>query len=518
MRLSHRRTAKRTVARCAALVLASTPALLASVAAAQEDHDQDAARQTGLWLEPRVSLLHTVTSNVRLDATDISDHVTQVVPGFRLVSNTARIKGFVDYSLYGTHYVRDSTSEHVWHNLNASAVVEAVEQRFFVDLAGVVALQPISAFGTPVASSSANPNTSQTSSFRVSPYFRGNLGGDVDYEARYSVQDTRTAAAKRSDVTKQDWILHLGERAAGKTLGWSVEANHQTIDFSLGRNIDTTALRTRLSYATSPRLLFSGVAGAENTNHISPTRKSHAIWGAGIIWRPYERSQVALERESRYFGEAHNVTLEHRTRRTVWRYTDWRGISNGFSAHSASLGNIFELLDGYYTRFEKDPVRRTQLVFTELERLGIPSNTQAFQDFLSSSSTVRRLQQLSLALLGQRSTVTLAFSRSEDRLLDSTLRLGDDFDTNTQIRQRGWSLLLAHRLTQNASVHASLGEQRSMGTVPGLETRVRALVLGWNTLLTRRTSGGIQIRRVISDGASNRFNESAIVGIITHRF
>lgn len=537
MNLPHRRAASISIVRCASLVLATAPVFLpGTVTAQQEDAQavqrqplpgtvpaqqedaQAAPRQPSLWLEPRVSVQHTVTSNARLDATNISDQVTEVIPGFRLVSNMARIKGFVDYSLHGAYYARDSGFNHIWHNLNARAVVEAIEQRAFIELAGVVASQPISAFGAPVNGSPANPNNSQTSSFRLSPYLRGNIGATVDYEARYSVQDTRTNADNRADVMTQDWLLRLGSRKSGQIVGWSVDASHQTADFSLGRSIETATLRARVSYAVSPHLILAGIGGAESTNQISPTRESHRITGVGAIWQPSERTRLSFERESRYFGEAHNVALEHRTGRTVWRYTDTRGISNGLGAQSASLGSLFDLLDGFYTRFEPDPIRRTQLVLAEIERLGSTANVQVLQDFLRSSSTLQRLQQLSLALLGQRSMVTLAVSRSDNRLIGDTLQLGDDFDTNNRIRQRGWNLLLAHRLTPNSSIHANFGEQRAIGTVPGLETRVRSIVLGWNVLLARRTSGGIQIRRVLSDGQASPFSESAIVGIITHRF
>ena len=182
------------------------------------------------------------------------------------------------------------------------------------------------------------------------------------------------------------------------------------------------------------------------------------------------------------------------------------------------MGSLFDLLDSFYARTEPNAIRRTQLVMAEIERRGLPADMQVFQDFLTSSSTLQRLQELSVALLGQRSTFTLAVLRSDTRLLDGTLQLGDDFDTNTRIRQRGWRLMVGHRLTPNASINASFGEMRSVGSIPGLETRVRPLILGWDTLVARRTNVGVQLRRVLSDGSVTRYDESAIMGFITHRF
>lgn len=519
MKLLYRRVASLPMKFCAILVLAAVQALVPHTAAAQPSESSAETRQPGLWIEPRISLQHTVTNNVRLDATHVSDQVTEVSPGLRLVSNTAHIKGFFDYSLSGIHYARGAGFDHVRHNLNANAVIEAIEQRAFIDLAGVVASQPISAFGAPVGGSPANPNAAQSSSFRISPYLRGSFGSVADYEARYSVQDTRTDTEIRSGILTQDWLLRLGNRRSGQLLGWSVDASQQTVDYSLVRSIDTATLRTNLIYAVTSQLALSGVAGVESTNQLSLARKSSSIVGVGVVWQPSERTRLSLDRERRYFGGAYNVALEHRTGRTVWRYTDSKGISTGQNAQSASLGSLFDLLNGVYARQEADPVRRTQLVLAEIERLGLPANLQVFPDFLRSSSTLQRMQQLSLALLGQRSMVTLAATRSDNQRLDTIARsLGDDFDTNSRIRQRGWSLWLAHRLTPNSSIDANWLELQSIGTVPGLETRVRSLSFGLTTLLAPRTSGGLQVRRIVSDGLASPYSESAVVGTITHRF
>ena len=504
--------------RFAALVLAAAPAFMHGTVNAQPDDTQAEPRKRSLWLEPRITVQETLTSNARLDARNISDQITEVSPGFRLVSNTAHLRGFVDYSLRSIHYAQEASANQLLHSLNASMLVEAVEQRVFIDVAGVIASQPISVFGPPVNDSPANPNASQTSSYRLSPYLRGRLGTVADYEARYSVQDTRTDTVNRSGVTTQDWLLHLGSSRRGQMLGWAADASQQTNDFSLGRRIDTTTLRGSLSYAVTPQLALLVLGGAESTNQLSPTRESHSIAGFGVNWQPSERTRLSLSRERRYFGGAHNVALEHRTGRTVWRYTDVKGISNGLGTTSASLGSLFDLLDGFYVQQEPDPVLRTQLVLAEIARLGLPANLQVFPDFLRSSSTVRRVQQLSLALLGRRSAVTLAVVQTENRLLDGSLQLGDDFNANSRILQRGWNLSLAHRLTPNSSIVSGLSEQRSVGTAPGLETRVRSLTLGFNTLLTYRTSGGLQVRRVLSDGLAIPYRESAIIGTITHRF
>lgn len=506
----------------AMLLLAVVPGVFCvSVAAQIPPLSEDASepRQPSSWLEPRISVQHTATSNARRNDLQRSDQVTELAPGLRWVGNGAHIKGFFDYSLAATHYAHATQAQHLRHRLNANATVEAIDQFLFVDVSGVAAMQPRSVFDVPAGFSAADPDGVQTSSFRVSPYLRGHLGSMAAYEARYSVQDTRTDTANRSALLSQEALLYVNNQRGDQSLGWTLEGRQQVLDYPLGRRIETGSMRGGLVYAVTPQIVVSGKVGAESTNQLSPVRETSSILGVGVVWQPSPRTRLSLQRERRYFGSAHDMTLEHRTGRTVWRYSDRKGISSGQGSQAASLGPLFDLLDGFYTATETDPVRRTQLVMAEMEQLGLPEDFQVFPDFLQSASTVQRMQQLSLALLGRRSIVTLAATRSDNRRVEeSLLSLGDDFDVNPHIRRQGWSLVLAHRLTPHSSLSTSLAEQRSLGTSTGLQRRSRSLQVGWVTRVAPRTSLGLQARRLVSDGTARPYNESAVVATLTHRF
>lgn len=479
------------------------------------------------WLEPRVSVRHTITNNVRRDASQTSDQITEVSPGLRWVGNTARVQGFADYSLRGFHYARGGAASGIEHHLNARATIEALEQRVFVDVSGVATVQPISAFGAPVdgAPASANPNATQTTSFGLSPYVRGRLGSAAEYEARYSVQDTRADTARRSDVRVQDLRLRVGNPKNGHWLAWVLEAQQEQVDFSLGRSIDSAAVRARLSAAITPQWALLGVVGVESTNQLSLARESNRITGFGVVWRPSLRTRLSALSENRYFGQAHNVLLEHHSANTIWRYSDTKGVTQGLGAQSASQGSLFDVLYGFYAQVEPDPILRTQRVLSEIDRLGLSADGPLPPDFLRSASTLQRAQQLSLALLGRRSVVTLALMQTDSRRLDVQgalgLPSGDDFDSSSHIRQRGWAVLLAHRLTPQTSVQAGVMEQRTVGsggTALGQQARVRSVTAGLTTQLAPRTSAGVQFRRSVSDGRLSDYNESAVVFVVTHRF
>lgn len=75
---------------------------------------------------------------------------------------------------------------------------------------------------------------------------------------------------------------------------------------------------------------------------------------------------------------------------------------NGLGDQFGSPSPLYDLLDGFYMRTEPNAIRRMQLVQAEIERMGLPADMQVFQDFLTSSSKLQRLQNLSFAIAIQK--------------------------------------------------------------------------------------------------------------------
>jgi uncharacterized protein (PEP-CTERM system associated) len=503
-----------------ALALASGAALSLSVAAparAQDAGDSSGAQPT-LWVEPRVSAGVTLSSNGALSGTNPqSEQTLELSPGVRVVVNRPRVKGFLDYSLSGLYYAQKTSGDNLRHALNANARIDAWDNRAFVDLSGVVSDQSISALGA--SSSLADANRSETASFRFSPSLRGNVAGFADYEARYSLQTASTDTSDRSDLTTQDLTLNLASRRAGRPIGWSFNAALQEADYALGRRTQSDTLRAGIIYDATNQLSLSVFAGVESNDVITASRKSYSTTGLNLDWRPSPRTRVSAGVDDRYFGHGHNVLLEHRTGRTVWRYTDTRGASNNaLGAESVMLRSLGSLLQSVYASQGLDSIEIDRLVQAKLRELGLPANTEVYRSFLTSSATVQRVQQLSVALVGVRDVVTLSVSRGNTRRLDAAINLGDDFDTEATVRQQSWSLVYAHRLTPITSFSTSLSAQKSAGSTTGTQTSSKSFELGLTTSLGLRTSGSVQLRRTVSDGTSTNYGETAIAGLITHRF
>jgi uncharacterized protein (PEP-CTERM system associated) len=511
------RSSVAAAAALAVLLLATTahkPAQAQAVAAA--------GANPSLWIEPRISVGTTLSDNGNLSSTNPrSEQLLEVSPGVQLVANGPRVKGFVDYSLSGLYYAQGTSGNGLRQALNANGTINAWDNRAFVDVSGVIGNQSISAF-SPTSGALGDTNRTQTASFRLSPYLRGQLADAANYELRYSLETRNAQDNAQSDLTVQALSLALGSRPQGQRLGWSLNASSQNIDYAFGRNTSTNNLRAGLIFAITPQLRSTLFVGTESNDILTPSRKSYNTVGVDVDWRPSNRSRVFVGLEDRYFGNAHNIALEHRTARTVWRLTGTRGVNDSpLQAAQASLGSISSLLNSLYASTVPDPIQRAQLVSAELRRLGLPPDEQIFQSFLSSSATVQRAQTVSLALVGQRSVVTFSLTRNRSNRLQSLLSLGDSFDSSSRIDQQGWSVNLAHRLTPISSVNTSLTRQTSDGSGVGLTqtNRNTAFALGYTTLLAPRTSGSLQLRHTRYDNSAfNAFDETAIIGLLTHRF
>ncbi len=480
----------------------------------------EVAAGSGYLLQPRLSLTETITNNVFPASGNrpVSDQVTMISPGLRLLANQARLTGFLDYGLNGIYRAQGSAGDSVQQVLNAAGNLNAYENRAFVDMSATVSQQSISAFGAPAGAIPGGPNQTQVTTWRVSPYTRGLLPDGLSYEARYFTQGVRTATSQRPNSETQGWSAQLGSQGAGRLLGWSIDANQQTSSFNGQPAYRFDTLRASLSHPFTSQLSATATLGSE-ANDLGSGRKSHGNYGVGTVWHPSDRTTFSADVMERYFGTGYDVSLEQRGARTVWRYTASRNAMTAPTATAASLGNLYDLLDSYYRSFEPDPLRRAVLVQAELQKSGLPTDLQARQNLLSSTLTLRQNQQLSLMLLGQRDTLTLLLSQGNvSRLQPNPVLQSDQIDDLANlgtIKSKGWSAVYAHRLTPLSNLTATWSSQHNEGAATGASSTMRLLTVSLGTKLSLRSSATLTFRRGLYERIGTSGAESALSANLT---
>lgn len=501
-------------------VATAQEATVSDPAATQAD---DAPRHTW-FIAPRISVSETLTDNVLLlDSNKQADQITQISPGVRISAIEPRLKLYLDYQRSEFLYAQNSGANTYQNSLNSFGTLEAIEKWFFVDFSGIILQQPISAFGTQSPSyASINPNLTESSNYRVSPYIRGTLGSLATYEVRYSRSWMHAKADFVSDVDSEDWIARIGSRTALSKFGWSLEASQQRADYSLGRETDADRVRGVLSYEVLSDLRLSVIAGRETNNYISIDKESHNIHGFGFDWSPNERTKLAGFRETRFFGDGHSFTFTHRTPLSAWRFSDSRDVSilpNQLTL--VGLGSMFDLIYQQFASVESDPVKRAALASNFLAANNISPNAAAIAGFLTSSAFVQRQRDLSFALIGARNTLTFLLSQSESQQL-GTFSGFDSFSNASNIRQYGFTVTLDHRLSPLSSINLTLSRQRSTGSFSnpiGEENdTLHAFNITFTTKLGPHTTASLGARRAVFTGTISPYTEDAVVGTITVQF
>lgn len=472
-------------------------------------------------IRPRIGMTMTATDNSRVGSgtKGESDLITELAPGIRIDARTARLRGYFDYSLRGQHYLNDSSSR-TQNALNAFATFEAVEDWLFIDVSGNIAQQSISAFGTQSNDSLQNSNSTETATYRLSPYIRGKLGNAVDYQLRYNTSTTRADAGNASDVDIGQWVGRLGGGTPFYNLRWSVDANRQTTDYSNGRKTDADLLRAIATYAITPQFRISASGGWERNNYASLDQESRSTHGYGFDWNPTPRTQISAFKESRFFGDGHRFSFNHRFPMSSIRYSDSKDVSvNPNQFATAGMGSIYDLyFDQFATQFP-DPVLRAAIVNALLAASGINPNQQVVSGFLASQASLQRQQQLAFVLYGARNSLTLQLNRSESSTLLTTAVI-DDFAQSSVVRQRGISLNLSHRLSPMSNLNASINRQQSTGQGNGsnLKTTTTAYVISATTKLGAKTNGSLSLRHTDFDNNTDPYTENALVGTITYTY
>lgn len=494
--------------------------VLVSTGACAQESASEAGLVRAVSIVPRLAVTETLTDNVRLvNAGKQSDQITEISPGVRISRDIGRLRGVFDYSLNRLEYARNPSLSRSQNALNTYGTLEAVDHWMFLDFNGSVTQQSISAFGTQSNDSTAiNPNKTEVSSYRLSPYVRGRIGGQANYEARYSRAVTHGDAASVSGVAASDSMVNVNGDSAFRNLGWSLDASRQAIDYSAGRPTEADRFYLGLSYAMTSQLNVFANAGREFSNYTSVDKQSYATNGFGVNWSPSETTRFSASQGTRSFGNSHSLSFEHRTARTVWRFTDSKDVSATPSQSAiASLGTTYDLFFNQFATIEPNPIARAQLVNAFLRANGINPNATVISSFLTSAVSVLHRQDLSFALLGVRDTVTFIATQSESNRLDTVSTGVDDFTMSTLLRQHGLSVNYSHRITPDYSLGLLVSRQITSGGLGLQDATLNFFNINITGKVRKNATASVGVRRSVYS-SSAPYDESAVVFNLNMQF
>jgi uncharacterized protein (PEP-CTERM system associated) len=341
----------------------------------------------------------------------------------------------------------------------------------------------------------------------------------ADYEARYSIATNRSQTALASDVTTKDAFVKLNGRAASSRLGWTLDAGRQNIVYGNARPNESDKLAVGLTYAVTPNLNVSGTAGAEANNYTTFDKQNFATSGLGFNWVLSAATKLAASFENRSFGRSHNLSIEHRTPRTVWRFSDGQDVTATPSdPASGSLGSTYDLFFSQFANLEPDLIKRAALVTNFLQVNGINPVGNVNGSFLTSALSLQRRQDLAFSLLGVRDTVTFILSRTATSRVDTVTGAVDDLSNSNLIRQNGLSVNYSHRLTPDTALSVLASTQQSSDSLGLQDNTTNSVNLTVSTRVGPKSTAILGVRRVTADSQTSPYTESAITGTLNVQF
>ena len=365
-----------------------------------------------------------------------------------------------------------------------------------------------------------NSNTTESSTYRLSPYIRGQLLGSADYFLRYNASVTNYQNSSLSDVTLSQWIGQVRGNTTFQNLNWAIDGSQQNTDYSRGRDYEDSRIRALLNYRLFPEFRLSGSGGWESNNYQSIDNEGESTYGIGFDWTPTERTQASGFWEQRFFGTGHNVLLSHRFPLSSIRYTDIKDVALiPNQSTSTGLGAVYDQYFLIFSSLIPDPVARDSYVRNLLNQAGIAPNAQAVSDYAAQRPRVQRSQQLSMVLYGSRNSITFVAARNENEALtvfgNNTGLAGDA----SRVVQQGYTLAFSHRLTPLTGLNL-LGSrmQSQSGLTNSLDTTLTIYQLGVSTRLGAKTVGAINARHSNFDSNTNPYNENALIASLTMLF
>ena len=478
---------------------------------------------TAWRVTPQLSVSETYTDNAALSPTALKSWVTESTTGLRIEKAGVRTKIYFDFRLNDFRYRNNAQLNNSQRLLTSYATVEAIDNWLFVDASANISQQNRSAFNIAGATTASGPNGNrvETATNQISPHVRGRLSDIAKYQVRLVEADIRANDATLPDTRDRRWTGFIKNTRVISSFGWSVDGDAvRFVNKVVGKLYDER-LRGSLTYEIDSQLHVSAIAGREVTNFTGVQNDRANTSGVGLEWSPGARTQFAVVMEKRFFGNSHSLSFKHRTALSAWNFTSTRDVlTPSGQQNAAGMGTVSGLLSDLLVASIPDPVAREDAVRQRLENAGISANPASSGGFATGRPILVRADEASVAIRGVYNTITLSFTRRDQRGLGPSAGSTDSFSLSNDIRQQGVNLNWLYRLSPLSSISLVATSLRSEGlSLTGLDSNQRTLNLLFSTRVGQNTYATFGARRVHFDNSLNTgYRENAVLGSVSLRY
>jgi uncharacterized protein (PEP-CTERM system associated) len=461
-----------------------------------------ASRADKTEVHPFLSVAQTYTNNVTLapQGSEVSDVVTQVLPGISIAFTGARLRFNALYAPEILKYSKLDRAETVFQRGKADASLELVRKLLFVEAGAKIDQYELSLRGPVIrnlVNATSNQATAKTS--YISPYILRDLGAAARAEARISFSTLRTddQSVANSDARRVD--LRLTSGPMYKQLTWGFDYEREIIEYEPAQDTRSEKLQTRARLLIAPTVGMLAQLGRERygSGGTAPD-VTGSLRRAGLDWTPTPRTYLAVTAGRRFDEDSYSLEFRHRTRLTTWRTSYSEDVTSSrtqlFLAGNSSTAGA---LDPLFVANYPDPIERQRAVEEFIARAGLPSNLATAANFFSEQLFLQKRWQASVGIEGVRNTVLAsAFWETRNVLFSSLgLPVGGDFANTDSIRLSGASLAWSWHITPRITWNMEASRARSIFLDLDRVDDYTALYVGFTRQFQPRLSGALLFRR-----------------------
>ena len=470
-------------------------------------------------MTPTFTFESTLTDNVNLSPNDEkkADWVNQFTPALRFSWQGARSRLAGNVSLPILLYARTSENNYVAPTVDIAGNAELIEKFLFIDASANVSQQYQTPFGAvPNNLANATNNRYTAQSYTISPYLRGLLANNLDYEIRDSnIWSVGNGVGSTSgDAYDNFFTSHITRQPT--PLGWSLSYDRTALQFQNQPSERLQIARANALYRADPALELSATVGYEN-NELQLTTESGVTYGVGGTWHPTDRTNVDAKWEHRFFGASYNVLFDHRTPLSVWSLRASRDITNYPQQLAALPGgvDVAGFLNSLLLSKVPDPTQRQSLVDQIIHARGLPATLTAPVTLLTRQVTLVEQATATFGILGARNSILFNVYHSRQEPVEGA-ELSEingilvSLNNNTQ---NGVGIVWSHQLAGNMTLATSADWSHSVDNVePHVSTRLGTLRTLLSTALSPYMTVYASAR--LQDSRSNAFGSYREMAVI----
>jgi len=482
---------------------------------------------------PGVDLRETYTDNVNQAPAGQAhgSFVSTLTPGFTLTDDTPRVQFRMTFAqhLYLYSGERRDGNDRANRELNANLKARLVSDVLFLDATAAITQRAASAFGPQVSNSTySNANQNEIRTYRVSPYLREAFGTLAQGELRYSHDRLSTDSTGLGQSDADTLSAFLASGPSFRKIGWNLAGSRQVISDTLAAKSTISTYNATLRYLMSDQFNMNVNGGYDKYDYNALGGATQgASWSGGFQWTPSSRTSVQANAGHRFYGPSYMLSIQHRSRGTVWNISYDDSVTNTRSQFILpSAVNTAALLDHLFATSMPDPVARAAAIQAYIAATGLPASLPNAINYFSNRYQLQKQFMASTAIeLAHSSAVINVFRTQREALsnvnVDSNLLGSQNSALNDNTDQTGINASLNYKLGPRTQSTLSATAYRIKSVTTGRVDNNRQLSFFLTRQFAQKLSGIAEVRRIrgTSFGTDARpYTENAVAVGLAMKF